>query len=253
MLAFFAPVFHYVKIKQQICTQRTYLMNLIKFTMKTKLIAAIAVLTLATGIQASAQQKDWAQLGRYAQANKEAAPSPKAVFMGDSITDGWDDADQPFFTDNGFICRGISGQTTSEMLVRFRQDVIGLHPKYVVILAGTNDIAMNNGFIALENVLGNLISMCELAKANRIRPILCSVTPSAGFGWRPEIKDAASRIEKLNGMIKAYAESEKIPYVDYHSALKDENGGLPATYSGDGVHPNLDCYKIMEKIIFEYL
>ena len=119
--------------------------------------------------------------------------------------------------------------------------------------AGTNDIAMNNGFIALENVLGNLISMCELAKANRIRPILCSVTPSAGFGWRPEIKDAASRIEKLNGMIKAYAESEKIPYVDYHSALKDENGGLPATYSGDGVHPNLDCYKIMEKIILEYL
>lgn len=221
--------------------------------MKTKLIAAIAVLTLATGIQASAQQKDWAQLGRYAQANKDAAPSPKAVFMGDSITDGWDDADQPFFTDNGFLCRGISGQTTSEMLVRFRQDVIGLHPKYVVILAGTNDIAMNNGFIELENVLGNLISMCELAKANRIRPILCSVTPSAGFGWRPEIKDAASRIEKLNGMIKAYAESEKIPYVDYHSALKDENGGLPATYSGDGVHPNLDCYKIMEKIILEYL
>lgn len=221
--------------------------------MKTKLFFMFAVLALSAGFQAAAQQKDWAQFGRYSEANGQVGSSPRAVFMGDSITDGWDDSDQGFFTDNGFVCRGISGQTTSEMLVRFRQDVIGLHPKFVVILAGTNDIAMNNGYIELENVLGNLISMCELARANRIKPILCSVTPSAGFGWRPEIKDAASRIEELNGMIKAYAESEKIPYVDYHSALKDENGGLPAEYSGDGVHPNPDCYKVMEQIILEYL
>ncbi len=221
--------------------------------MRAKLFTAIAVLSLFAGIRSFAQHKDWAQFGRYAQANEDVTFTPKAVFMGDSITDGWDDKDQGFFTDNGFVCRGISGQTTSEMLVRFRQDVIGLHPKYVVILAGTNDIAMNNGYIELDNALGNIISMCELARANRIKPILCSVTPSAGFGWRPEIKDAASRIEELNGMIKAYAESEKIPYVDYHSVLRDENGGLPAEYSGDGVHPNLDCYRIMEKTILEYL
>ena len=217
------------------------------------LISPALFLMAAAGAGAQDQMRDWAQFGRYAQANEETAVSPKAVFMGDSITDGWDDNDPGFFTDNGFACRGISGQTTSEMLVRFRQDVIDLHPRYVVILAGTNDIAMNNGYIALDNVMDNLISMCELAKANRIRPVLCSVTPSTGFGWRPEVKDAAEKITALNNMIRAYAESERIPYVDYHSALKDSRDGLPAGYSGDGVHPNAECYKVMEGIVLDYL
>lgn len=221
--------------------------------MKTKLLLSLAVFSAAVCANAQEQMHDWARFGRYAKANEQVTASPKAVFMGDSITDGWDDNDQGFFTDNGFVCRGISGQTTSEMLVRFRQDVIDLHPRYVVILAGTNDIARNNGYIELDNALGNIISMCELARANKIKPILCSVTPSTGFGWRPDVKDAAYKIEKFNSMIKAYAQAEKIPYVDYHSVLKNENGGLPAEYSGDGVHPNLDCYKVMEKIILEYL
>ena len=221
--------------------------------MNTKSFFISAVFWAAVCIPGAAQQKDWAQFGRYADENTGVKGTPKAVFMGDSITDGWDDSDSGFFTSNGFACRGISGQTTSEMLVRFRQDVIGLHPKYVVILAGTNDVAMNNGYIELDNVLGNLISMCELAKVNGIRPVLCSVLPSTGFGWRPEVKDAASKIEKLNTMIRSYAESEKIPYVDYHSALKNDEGGLPAAYSGDGVHPNRDCYEVMEKIVLKYL
>lgn len=202
---------------------------------------------------ASAQDRDWAQFGRYAEANRTVASSPKAVFMGDSITDGWDDADAGFFAYNNIVCRGISGQTTSEMLVRFRQDVIDLHPKYVVIMAGTNDIARNNGYISLENALGNLISMCELARLHKIRPVLCSVPPAAAFGWRPEIKDAAAQVEKLNRMIREYAESERIPYVDYHSAIKDGDGGLPSMYSGDGVHPNKECYNVMESIILKYL
>lgn len=221
--------------------------------MTTKLFLPAALLAATISVHAQDPMRDWAQFGRYAEADSQMTSSPKAVFMGDSITDNWDDNDQAFFTDNGLVCRGISGQTTSEMLVRFRQDVIGLHPKYVVILAGTNDLALNNGFISMDNIMGNIMSMCELARIHRIKPVLCSVLPSTGFGWRPEVKDVASKIEQLNGMIEEYARSERIPYVDYHSALKDEHGGLPAKYSGDGVHPGLDCYKIMEKIVLEYL
>ena len=138
------------------------------------------------------------------------------------------------------------------MLVRFRNDVIKLDPKYVVILAGTNDIAKNNGDITLENVMGNIISMCELAKANRIRPILCAVLPATGFYWRPGVMPAED-IMKLNEMIKAYADSRMIPFVDYHTALKDSSNGLPKEYAEDGVHPNLQCYKIMEEMILKHI
>lgn len=221
--------------------------------MNRKTIAAAVLLLSGTMAWAQDEQRDWAQFGRYAQANSEITSSPKAVFMGDSITDGWDGADEGFFTSNNFACRGISGQTTSEMLVRFRQDVLELNPKYVVIMAGTNDIALNNGYIAPEHTLDNLISMCELARLHKIKPVLCSIPPASAFGWRKSVTDAASKIEKLNGMIRQYAESARIPYVDYHSALKDSEGGLPEKYSSDGVHPNAECYKIMEGIILEYL
>lgn len=215
----------------------------------------IATAMLLAGITVSAQDisKDWAQFGRYAKDNSEVKSSPKAVFMGDSITDGWDNSDASFFSENNFLCRGISGQTTSEMLVRFRQDVISHHPKYVVILAGTNDLARNNGYIAPEHIMDNIKSMCELAKANRIKPILCSLTPVTTYRWRPEIEDPTSKVIELNEMIRAYAEKEHIRYVDYHSALKDENGGFLEKYSGDSVHPNGECYKIMEEIILENL
>ena len=197
-----------------------------------------------------AQKKDWAKFDRYAEANDTVAVRPKAVFMGDSITDNWAKKDLAFFNDNNFVGRGISGQVTSQMLVRFRQDVINLHPKYVVILAGTNDIALNNGPISLENVLGNIISMCELAKLHKIKPILCSVLPAEQYRWRKELQPAEDII-KLNEMIKEYAKSQKIPYVDYHTVLRNENGGLPSEYSGDGVHPNIECYKVMEEIILQ--
>lgn len=200
----------------------------------------------------NAQSQDWAGFGRYQEANKTVTTGPKAVFIGDSITDIWAAADPEFFASGNFIGRGISGQTSSQMLVRFRKDVLALNPKYVVILAGTNDIARNNGVISLENILGNIISMCEIARANKIKPIICSVLPAGAFSWRKELTPA-QEIVRLNGMLKEYAEKNRIPYVDYHSALKDESDALPKKYANDGVHPTLECYKLMENIIIEYL
>ncbi len=219
-----------------------------KRMMLTTLLAAI---TFIAGAQP--QIGDWAKFGRYQKANEEVTVSPRVVFMGDSITDFWVNADPEFFTSNNFLGRGISGQTTSHMLVRFRRDVIDHHPKYVVILAGTNDIAKNLGDISLENTLGNIISMCEIAKANRIKPIICSVLPCNYFYWRPEVKGQEEEIVKLNALLKEYAKSAKIPYVDYHSAMKDAEDGLPKKYADDGCHPNKEGYAVMEKIILEYL
>lgn len=199
-----------------------------------------------------AHAQDWAQFSRYESANAEVTTTPKAVFMGDSITDGWAAQDLGFFTSNNFLGRGISGQTTSHMLVRLRRDVIDHSPEYVVILAGTNDIALNNGKISHENIVGNIMSMCELAKANGIKPVICSVLPADRFGWRPGLTPAQD-IVRLNEMLKEYAASAHIKYVDYHSVLKDENNALPAKYADDGVHPNMDCYKIMEEIILKAL
>ena len=228
---------------------------ILKFrTMKN--LSVFLSLFMLISVSLSAQippDQDWAQFGRYEEANAGVAVRPLAVLIGDSITDGWDGKDPGFFSENNLVCRGISGQVSSQMLIRFRKDVLDLNPKYAVILAGTNDIACNAGYIAPENILGNIISMCELAKTHKIKPVLCSVTPSARFGWRKSITGVSEKIENLNAMIRKYAEENRIPYVDYHSALKDENGGLPARYSGDGVHPNLEGYKIMETILMESL
>ena len=210
----------------------------------------LILITTLIGISSYAQ--DWAKFGRYEAANDTVKVRPRAVFMGDSITDNWAKKDMDFFTSNNFVGRGISGQTTSHMLVRFRRDVVDLNPKYVVIMAGTNDIALNNGEISHENILGNIISMCEIAKANKIKPILCSVLPADRFRWRPQLTPAEDLV-KLNKMIQEYAKSARIPYVDYQSVLKDENNALPEKHAADGVHPNLDCYKIMEEIIVKYL
>lgn len=202
---------------------------------------------------AQPQIGDWAKFNRYHDANKEVTTSPRVVFMGDSITDFWVDADPDFFKSNNFLGRGISGQTTSHMLVRFRRDVIDHHPKYVVILAGTNDVAKNLGEIAPENSLGNIISMCEIARANKIKPIICSILPCNFFFWRPEVKGQEKEIIELNALLKEYAESAKIPYVDYHSAMKDEKDGLPKKYADDGCHPNKEGYAKMKEIILKYL
>lgn len=204
------------------------------------------------GTDAWGQHKDWANFKRYSQKNNEIVKKPKAVLMGDSITDSWFKKDESFFAENNLVGRGISGQTTSQMLVRFRKDVLDLSPKYVVILAGTNDIALNNGWIDLENILGNIKSMCELAKIHKIKPIVCSVLPAYSYGWRKELKPAGEII-KLNALLSEYAKSSRIPYVDYHSVLKDERDGLPEKYAPDGVHPNNECYEIMEGILLDYL
>lgn len=215
----------------------------------------ITIILALSAVLAGAQPQvgDWAKFGRYHDANQEVTKTPKVVFMGDSITDFWVNADPDFFTSNNFLGRGISGQTTAHMLVRFRRDVIDHHPKYVVILAGTNDVAKNLGEISPENTLGNIISMCELAKANKIKPIICSILPCDRFYWRPEVTGQAQEIVKINALLKEYAESAKIPYVDYHSVMKNENDGLPKEYAADGCHPTKAGYEVMKKVVLEYL
>lgn len=213
----------------------------------------LLILTCILLFQQAHAQDDWANIGRYAQANSEMTVRPKAVFMGDSITQCWYDADPSFFNDNNFACRGISGQTTSHMLVRMRKDVVDLHPKYVVILAGTNDIAKNNGFIEVDDIYGNIVSMCEIAKANKVKPVICSVLPVKQYKWRPEVTDCAERIIRLNAMLEDYAKTSRCIYVDYHSVMKDDENGLPQKWSYDGVHLNGDGYDVIEKIILDTL
>jgi lysophospholipase L1-like esterase len=196
--------------------------------------------------------KDWAQFYRYEGKNDSLTTRPAVVFMGNSITDCWEDTVPAFFADNNFVCRGISGQVSSQMLVRFQEDVISLHPKVVVICCGTNDIAQNQGYISLEHILHNIKSMCELARANKIKPVVCSALPAKSFKWRPGMQPA-DEIIRLNEMIQTYAKANKIPYVDYHSALKDEENGLPRQYSKDGVHPNAQGYAVMETVIMPML
>ncbi|MBE6414052.1 MAG: acylhydrolase [Verrucomicrobiaceae bacterium] len=189
--------------------------------------------------------KDEAVFWRYAKANKNVKKAPIAVFMGDSITDGWAKKRPAFFAQNNYAGRGISGQVTSQMLVRFRKDVIDLKPEFVLILAGTNDVARNRGYISEENIVGNIISMCEISKANNIKPIICSILPAAEYKWRPVIK-SVEPIKRINAMLKKYAQENEITYLDYYSKLDDGNGGLSKAHALDGVHPTNACYTIME-------
>lgn len=218
--------------------------------MKTRrYLLLLSVLALST---VSYAQQDWAKFSHYEKENKAVPLKTQTIFMGNSITEFWVKKDPNFFRKNDFIGRGISGQTSCEMLVRFRSDVINLHPQRVVILAGTNDVAENNGQISLEHILENIISMVELAKVNQIEPILCSVLPAKVFSWRKKIYPAPIII-RLNSMIERYAQKKNILYVDYHKAMKDAQGGLPEKYSPDGVHPNLKGYQLMEKIVLKAL
>lgn len=214
--------------------------------------ALVLLFGILIPMMASAQN-DWPNYDRYAEANAQVTVAPKAVLMGDSITDGWPFADPEFFSDNNFVGRGISGQVTNQMLLRFRQDVIDLHPKYVVILAGTNDIAENSGKIDIEKTFGNIVSMCDLARANGIKPIICSVIPAASFYWHPHVTGAAEKIVQFNTMLEEYAKANKIKYVDYHSAMKDERGGLPQNLANDGVHPTREGYDIMKSLLLKVL
>lgn len=220
--------------------------------MKKIILAALAAAICAlSSFAQDLPDKDWANFKRYEAANAAVTKAPKAVLMGDSITDAWYNADRAFFDDNNFAGRGISGQVTSHMVVRFRRDVIDLHPKYVVILAGINDIARNNGYISLENTFGNLVSMCEIAKANKIKPVLCTLVPSDHCGWRPALTGVAEMVSELNGMIRQYAKEKHIPLVDYAKVLSDENGVILPGVSNDSIHPVLDGYKLMEAALLK--
>ena len=194
--------------------------------------------------------EDAANFSRYAKDNAELKKAPVAVFMGDSITDAWAKVRPNFFSENNYVGRGISGQVTSQMLVRFRNDVLALKPQVVLILAGTNDVARNRGYIAEENVVGNVISMCEIAKANSVKPIICSILPASSYRWRPQIKSVES-IAKINAMLKDYAQKNSILYLDYFSKLANAQKGLDPDMAKDGVHPTAACYAIMEKMAKE--
>ena len=205
--------------------------------------------------------REWASLWRYEDANSVLASSPAAgrvVFMGNSITDNWLKFHSDFFASHGFIGRGISGQTTTKMLLRLRSDVVDAGASAVVILAGTNDIAGNSGVCSLEEIAGNIASMCDIARSGGVRVLLCSVLPVHRYPWAPS-KRPDIEIPKLNAMLKAYAESrEGVTYVDFFSKMVDtadpsNKEGLPVALAEDGVHPTLEGYAIMEDMILDFL
>lgn len=222
--------------------------------MKTRIIAAIAMLSIALGTQA--QKHEFGNWKRYAKANKElGAPvkgEKRVVLMGNSITDGWPHTRPDFFKNNNLIGRGIGGQTSYQFLLRFREDVINLQPKVVVINYGTNDIAENTGPYDEDLTYGNVLSMVELARYHKCKVILTSCLPAGGFSWRPAITDGMDKIRSLNARVKAYAEANKIPYVDYFNAMLNEDGtAMNPELANDnpGVHPNAAGYAIMESLL----
>ena len=210
----------------------------------------------ATATQMTREEQlknDWPWLGRYKEADlvlgPPAADENRVVFLGDSITDMWNlSGPEGSFPGKHYINRGIGGQTTPQMLLRFHQDVIDLKPRVVVILAGINDIAGNTGPETLEQIEDNLASMTELASAHHIRVVLCSVLPAFDFSWKPGMTPAP-KVLALNAWIKAYAAEKGAVYVDYHTAMKDERDGLPASLSKDGVHPLPVGYAVMAPLV----
>ena len=192
-------------------------------------------------------KQDWANLKKYSADNElqKSEPSENSVvFMGNSITEGWVNASPEFFPENNYIGRGISGQTTPQMLVRFMPDVIDLHPKVVVILAGTNDIAGNTGFSSVKMITDNIKAMAQLAVANDIKVILCSVLPVFDYPWRTGL-EPVDKIEETNQWLKQYALENGHIYLDYFSIMVDERKGLRNQLSEDGVHPNRKGYAVM--------
>ena len=214
----------------------------------------IIVLSIMSLFGFSQEPRDWFRFKDYKSDNERIIASkeyPQVVFMGNSITENWAYFHPDFFKEHNYLGRGIGGQTSAHMLVRFQSDVIDLHPQAVVVMAGTNDVAHNDFWVAPEQVVNNVISMCTLAQANGIIPIISSITPCTSFVWRTEIKDAGQTIVNINKSLKAYAEANNLIYVDYHSALADENMGFPTALSDDGCHPNPDTYYLMEGMVMK--
>jgi lysophospholipase L1-like esterase len=223
--------------------------------MNLKPLLIALLLTLACSQKINSQDwNEFANTSRYDKANLELKLHTKAnnrvVFMGNSITEGWIQMRPDFFDNRDYINRGIGGQTTPQMLLRFRQDVVDLNPKVVVILAGTNDIAGNSGYISLEAIISTIKSMAEIANANDIKVIISSILPAIDYPWKPGL-DPASKIITINKALKVFSEENNFIYLDYYSAMVDDKGGLKVpeyTTANDLVHPNKDGYLVMEKL-----
>ena len=212
----------------------------------------VSLILFAMSQSSSLQAQDWPNLARYKNENVQLelpkANENRVVFMGNSITEGWIKKDPDFFSGKSYVNRGISGQTTPQMLLRFQADVIALKPKVVVILAGINDIAGNTGPSTLEMIEDNISSMSVLANSAGIKVILSSVLPAYDFPWRPGLSPA-EKVVSLNEWIKNYASKNGFIYLDYYSPMVDDRKGLKAEYTTDGVHPNEKGYKIMEPLV----
>jgi len=200
--------------------------------------------------------QDWANLNRYKDDNKKLIElgftNKRVVFMGNSITESWLKLHPIYFSNKPYVNRGISGQTTPQMLLRFRQDVVDLNPATVVILAGINDIAENTGPITIEMIASNIYSMVELAESNEIKVILCSVLPAKEFPWKKGA-EPADKIVKLNQLIEEYAQKKSLKYINYYRLMVDEDKGLKKELSNDGVHPTIKGYEVMESLLNEML
>ena len=221
--------------------------------LKPLLIALLLPLACSQKIN-SQDWNEFANTSRYDKANLElklhTTAHNRVVFMGNSITEGWIQMRPEFFNNRDYINRGIGGQTTPQMLLRFREDVINLNPSVVIILAGTNDIAGNSGYISLESIIDNIKSMSEIANANGIKVIISSILPAIDYPWKPGL-DPASKIIIINKALKAFSEENNFIYLDYYAAMVDDKGGLKVpeyTTANDLVHPNKAGYLVMEKL-----
>jgi lysophospholipase L1-like esterase len=201
-----------------------------------------------TAEQATRAQRDWANLCRYKAANATVTERPRVVFMGDSITQGWA-RDAELFKD-GVVGRGISAQTTPQMLVRFYPDVIALRPQVVHIMAGTNDAAGNTGPTTMQDFKNNIMAMVDLARANGVKVVLGSIPPAAHFYWSPTHRPAETIVE-MNRWLRAYAQEKGLVYADYYTALAEPNGAFKASLANDGVHPTAAGYAVMRPIALQ--
>jgi len=214
---------------------------------------AITIVLLSIFCSGALAQSQWINFGRYEKENSEVKTTPKAVFFGDSITDIWVGMDSDFFKNNNFLGRGICGQVTSQMVLRYRKDVIAHHPKYVVILAGINDIAQNEGEIDIEDTFANVVTMIELAKVHKIKPVVCLLFPTSTIQWRPALGNPNPKIDAFNEMVINYGKANKVTVVEYFQNIDKSAGSLPKELSADSIHPNMDGYKIMEQEILKVL
>lgn len=228
-----------------------YKMNVISKT-------AMACICAACVASAAAQKGDWAAFSRFAADNKRVAALPEAerriVFLGNSIIQLWSELHPEFFTDNKYIPRGISGQTSYQYLLRLREDVVNLRPKYVVLCGPVNDIAENTYPYNEDMTMGNIESICELLKAHKIKVVLGSCLPSTAIPWDSKVKNVSQKILSLNARLKAYARKRRLHYADYYPLMQEgESGAMRREYTSDGVHPTLQGYSVMEAYIKDFI